>query len=140
MQLADLVNEAHTVDPTATVVEAARRMADADVGSLAVMQGGRLIGIFTERDLLRSVASGHDLDTHVVGNAMTASPDVAPPDIDVETAARWMAETGYRHLPVVGDDLAGIISIRDLMMALLTDDAAPDDVESQTPPEPHRED
>ena len=50
MQLADLVNEAHTVDPTATVVEAARRMADADVGSLAVMQGGRLIGIFTERD------------------------------------------------------------------------------------------
>ena len=122
MQLADLVNEAHTVDPTATVAEAARRMADAGVGSLAVMQGGRLIGIFTERDLLMAVAHGEDLSTHVVGNAMTASPDVAAPDVDVETAARWMVETGYRHLPEVGDDLAGIISIRDLMVALLTDD------------------
>lgn len=129
MLLADLVHEAQTVDPTATVAEAARRMAAAGVGSLAVMQGGRLIGIFTERDLLVAVAQGEDVDTHVVGNAMTASPDVAAPDVDVETAARWMVETGYRHLPVVGDDLAGIISIRDLMVALLVpgDDVVDDE-------------
>lgn len=123
MKLADLVNEeAHTVDPIATVAEAAQRMMDAGVGSLAVMQGGRLIGIFTERDVLRAVADGEDLAHHVVGNAMTASPDVAAPDVDVETAARWIAETGYRHLPVVGDDLAGIVSIRDLLLALLRPD------------------
>lgn len=129
MRLADLVHEAHTVDPLATVTEAARRMVEAGVGSLAVMQGGRLIGIFTERDLLQAVADDHDLATHVVGNAMTASPDVAAPDVDVSTAAHWMVETGYRHLPVVGEDLAGIVSIRDLMEAILDPD------EGETPSE-----
>lgn len=119
MQLADLVHEAHTVDPTATIADAADRMMEAGVGSLAVMQGGQLIGIITERDVLQAVAAREDLTTHVVGNAMTRSPDVAAPDVDTETAARWMIETGYRHLPVVGDDLAGIVSIRDVMAALL---------------------
>ncbi len=123
MQLADLVNEAHTIDPTATVRDAAVRMVEAGVGSLAVMQGGQLIGILTERDVLAGVADGLDLSTHVVGNAMTPAPDVAAPDVDARTAAEWMVETGYRHLPVVGDDLAGIVSIRDLMVAVLEDDA-----------------
>lgn len=119
MRLADLVHDAQTIDPTTTVAEAARLMVETGVGSLAVMRGGDLIGIITERDVLGAVAAGADFATHVVGNAMTATPDVAPPDVDIETAARWMVEMGYRHLPVVGDDLAGIVSIRDLMAALL---------------------
>lgn len=122
MRLADLVNEAHTIDPTTTVFDAARRMVDSGVGSLAVMRGGELVGIITERDILEAVATGADFATHVVGNAMTSAPDVAGPDVDVVTAARWMMEMGYRHLPVVGEDLAGIVSIRDLMGALLQAD------------------
>ena len=53
---------------------------------------------------------------------MTPAPDVAAPDVDARTAAEWMVETGDRHLPVVGDDLAGIVSIRDLMGAVLHED------------------
>lgn len=106
--------------PDTTLVEAATAMEGSDLGSLAVVEGMSLIGLITERDIRRAVADGTDLDTSVSG-VMSDDPDTFDPDLDVWDAATWIAESGYRHLPVVGDDghLLGVVSIRDLLKALV---------------------
>jgi CBS domain-containing protein len=106
--------------PDTTLLEAAGAMQDSDLGSLAVVEGLTLLGLFTERDIRRALAEGIDLDT-AVSKLMSDEPDTFDPDLDVWDAAAWIAESGYRHLPVVGDDgeLLGVVSIRDLLRALV---------------------
>ena len=112
-----------TVEAGLPVVAVARRMADRNVGAVLVLEGGRLAGIMTERDLMRAVARGLR-DDAVVGECMTADPDTIAPDDTIEHAAVLMIHGGYRHLPVVdGDDVVGVISIRDLVQVVVEDSA-----------------
>jgi CBS domain-containing protein len=105
--------------PAESVREAVRRMSEAGVGSVAVCEGSRLVGIFTERDLLGLVARGADLDAVLVRDAMTENVVTASAADDVLGAARLMGERHIRHLPVVeGDNLLGIVGIRDVVGAL----------------------
>ena len=101
--------------PETSVAAAAASMVQANVGSVIVMQGTFLAGILTERDVLRSAASGQDLATSAVSAWMTPDPQAASPDTSVEEAAQIMLRNGYRHLPVVdGRDVCGVVSLRDL--------------------------
>jgi CBS domain-containing protein len=105
--------------PGETVREAIRRMSEAGVGSVAVCEGPRLVGILTERDVLGLAARGADLDAVPVGDAMTQNVLTASPDADILAAARLMGERHIRHLPVVeGENLLGIVGIRDVVGAL----------------------
>lgn len=121
MRLGELVGDApYVCGPDTTLFEVAAAMESSDLGSLAVVEGMDLIGLVTERDIRRAVAKGTDLDTPV-STLMSDEPDTFDPDLDVWDAASWIAESGYRHLPVVGDDgsLLGVVSIRDLLKALV---------------------
>jgi CBS domain-containing protein len=112
-----------TVEAGQPVVAVAQRMADRDVGAVLVLNAGRLAGIMTERDLMRALARGLR-DDAVVGDCMTADPDTITPDDTIEHAAVLMIHGGYRHLPVIdGDDVVGVLSIRDLVQLVLEDSA-----------------
>ena len=109
-----------SVGPDDTAAEAIRRMVDANVGSAVVLEGSRLIGIFTERDVLRLAATGTDFDATRIDDVMTASPVTIGPDDDVLDASRVMGERGVRHVPVaIGDHVLGIVGIRDVVRVLL---------------------
>jgi CBS domain-containing protein len=105
-----------TFAPTATVREAVEVMAKRRFGAVPVVDGERLIGIFTERDVIaRVIAARKDPDTTPLGEVMTANPDTVKSSDAVLHALELMNGHGYRHLPVVdGDHLVGIVSIRDL--------------------------
>jgi CBS domain-containing protein len=112
------------VDAGADLVAAVRSMDDRRVGAVLVVDGERLVGVFTERDVLRAVARGLEPGA-TVGAWMTAGPETIEPDETAEHAAVLMIHGGFRHLPVVeSGKVIGILSIRDLMRAVL-DDAAP---------------
>ncbi len=97
----------------------ARHMAKKDIGSVAITQDGVLLGIVTERDLVRAVADRRNPQRTSAGELMTPNPDSLDPDVSTEYAATWMLAAGYRHLPVMdGDQLLGIVSMKDLMWAL----------------------
>lgn len=94
-------------------------MAEAGHGSLAVIEGRRVSGVITERDIVRAVAARADL-SDPVRRWMGAEPDVFEADTDVFDAAEWLLESGYRHLPVVeGEELLGVVSLRNLLGAVL---------------------
>jgi len=121
MRLGDLVsNKPHVCGPDTSVLDAAVAMEGSDVGSLAVVEGLELVGLITERDIRRVVAEGIDPGTPV-SSIMSGEPDTFDPDLDVWDAAAWIAESGYRHLPVIDDEgsLLGVVSIRDLLKALV---------------------
>ncbi len=126
--LGDLVSgRPHICGPETTLVEAARAMSEAGHGSLGVIQKRRLVGVVTERDLVRAIGAGGDPTTEVVSRWMGRDPDSFSPSTDVVDAARWILESGYRHLPVMEDgELLGIVSIRDLLRAVI-ESAAPGD-------------
>jgi CBS domain-containing protein len=100
------------------VVELAQNMISEGVGSMAVLDGQRLIGIVTDRDIVAAVARS-DLEGATAGDIMTDEPDTIEVDMDVDDAIDWLNATGYRHLPVTdGGQLVGIISIKDLLWAV----------------------
>jgi CBS domain-containing protein len=112
-----------TVEAALSVIEVAQRMVERNVGAVLVLEDSRLAGIMTERDLMRAVARGLGDDT-VVADCMTADPETIAPDDTTEHAAVLMIHGGFRHLPVVeGDDVVGIVSIRDLVPLVLEDSA-----------------
>ncbi len=119
-----LVSEAmggpvETCAADATMAQAAERMTNADHGALPVTWHGRLIGIITERDILKAVARGSNPKETKVSELMTPDPDSLEPDVSVEDAASWMLAAGYRHLPVVDNgEILGILSMKDVMWAL----------------------
>ena len=121
MKLRSLVGGgAEVIGKEASLAEAAEAMIDAGTGSLAVIDGRSLVGILTERDLVRAVADGDDPEDEDVADWMSVEPDTFSPDVDVEEAAAWLLESGYRHLPVIEDDeLLGVVSIRDLLWAII---------------------
>ena len=103
------------VAPEDTIGEAAQLMTDRGVGSAVVSDFGRVIGILTERDLLRAVAARIHTSDARVREWMTAEPVTLPPTATAEEAGRLMLEHGFRHVPVVDNGRAiGIISIRDV--------------------------
>jgi len=104
------------VEPTTTVLEAARRMFAARVGSALVVRSGNLEGIFTERDIMRSLAGVADAGRgSQVAKWMTESPTTISPDATVGEALDVMLGGGFRHLPVLEEDrLVGVVSMRDL--------------------------
>jgi CBS domain-containing protein len=113
-----------TVEPGARVTEIAQGMVERDVGAVLVLEGQRLVGILTERDILRAVARGLD-DSSTVADWMTRDPDTLEADESTRHAATLMIHGGYRHLPVMEkDEVVGMLSIRDLMRIVL-DDSAP---------------
>lgn len=117
MYVSDLIgSRVDTCTPDTEVQEAARMMVDGEMGSLAVIRDSELVGIVTERDLLRAIAE-EPLDlSGTVGSLMTPVPDTLSPETKVEDAAYWMMAAGYRHIPVVeGGKLVGMVSIRDLL-------------------------
>jgi CBS domain-containing protein len=108
------------VAPEDTLGEAAERMAGSDVGSAVVLEHGRLIGILTERDLLRAVAGRVHSSEARVREWMTADPVTAREETTHTEALQTMMEHGFRHLPVVdGERTLGIVSIRDVTRAEL---------------------
>ena len=109
-----------SVSPDAVVQTAVLRMLEEDVGSVAVCEGQRLVGIFTERDVLRLVGAGSDFCATRVGDVMTRRLYVVEPDDDIIAAARLMQEKRVRHLPVLqGENVLGIIGIREVLRTLV---------------------
>jgi len=102
--------------PDCTALDAARLMAQQHCGSVIVCANDRIIGIFTERDLLtRVVAAERDMRTTTLAEVMTPRPDLVDVETPLGDAVRMMDEFGYRHLPVVENGrLMGVISMRDV--------------------------
>ncbi|MEA3503494.1 MAG: CBS domain-containing protein [Actinomycetota bacterium] len=110
--------ESDVVGPETSLGDAAEVLISRSVGALAVVDGRRFVGILTDRDLVRAVSKGADGDDPV-SEWMTDGPDTVSPEVSVSEAADWLLETGYRHLPVaVGDELLGIVDVRDVLWAL----------------------
>lgn len=108
-----------TVEPNATVAEAATVMGERGVGSALVLDGDVPTGIFTERDVLRALASDFDAAHHPVADWMTHDPVTVEVDVEVSAARDLMLERGFRHLPVTdGGRVVGIVSLRDLSSRL----------------------
>ncbi|MCY7342704.1 MAG: CBS domain-containing protein [Pseudonocardia sp.] len=108
-----------TVGPEATVAELVSELAGHNVGALPVVEGGRLIGIVSERDVVRRLhAGGAALLGARVADIMTTDVTTCAPGDNVADLARVMTTGRFRHLPVVADgELAGIVSIGDLVKA-----------------------
>ena len=122
MKLGALVGgSASVIGPEATLGDVAETLVAEGVGSLGVVSGRELMGIITERDLVRALAAGADPETEVVADWIADSPDTFSPEVDVEEAARWLLEVGYRHMPVMDEgELLGIVSIRDILWAIVS--------------------
>ena len=106
-----------TVDPTSSIGEAAEKMIDAGVGAVVVVEDmARIVGIITERDLMRAVAQRARAAEALVRQWMTESVVTIEPDTEIHDAAKMMFEKNFRHLPVVNKDgrLMGIASLRRL--------------------------
>lgn len=107
----------HALSPDRTVVEAAKLMANRDVGAIVVIdEEGRLAGILSERDITRRVITkGMDPKKTTIADIMTANPDTVRPDDSALEALEIMRVRHYRHLPVVDDGkVVGMVSVRDL--------------------------
>jgi CBS domain-containing protein len=108
-----------TVEPAATVAEAATVMGERHVGSALVMEGGRLVGIFTERDIVRALSQHFDAPGHQITHWMTREPTTIGATGSIEEALDLMLSKGFRHLPVEeAGTVVGIVSIRDLSEAM----------------------
>jgi CBS domain-containing protein len=110
-----------TVAPEDTLGEVAEQMVGVNTGSAVVKDFGRLIGIVTERDLLKAMAGRVHTSEARVREWMTPDPITASPTMDADGAAKIMLENGFRHLPVVDSDesVVGVVSLRQLAAAEL---------------------
>jgi CBS domain-containing protein len=116
VQVADLMAiDVLAVSPDATIADAARRMIEREAGAAVVIADGALVGVISERDLMRAIPDGCGPDTPVhermTRHVMTASPKTSVPE-----AMAIMIEGRFRHLPVVEEGrVLGVVSMRDLM-------------------------
>ena len=122
MQVRNLMRrEVFAVQPGQTLREAAKVMNEHGVGAAVVMDGERLAGILTERDVLRAVATGDDPDQARVEQFMTRDVVAAAPNWDVAVAASEMTECHFRHLVVQESTrVLGVLSVRDLLPVFLS--------------------
>jgi CBS domain-containing protein len=111
-----MVRDVLTVEPTSSIGEAAEKMNAAGVGAVVVVEDFvRIVGIVTERDLLRAIAARARAAEARVRQWMTPDPMTVGPETSIEDAAQIMFEHNFRHLPVVKDGRAlGIVSLRTL--------------------------
>jgi len=108
-----------TLPPTSTAAEAAKLMASKNIGSVLVVEGGKLVGIITERDIVKLVVKG-ELDKPLAEVA-TKNPVTLSPSDPVIVAAGKMVEHNIRHLPVVDEKgfPLGVVSIRDILKHII---------------------
>jgi CBS domain-containing protein len=120
MHVYDLINaqETYRADAGQTVFDVAQAMVERNIGAVPVLRDGLLIGIFSERDLMkRVVVEGRDPRTTQVDEVMTDDPLTVGPDESLETCMILMRRHGFRHLPVCeGKRLRGIVSLRDILL------------------------
>ncbi len=116
-------NRIWSISPQATVYEALELMAAHNIGAVLVMEGGRLVGIFTERDYARKVVlHGKTSKTVTVGELMTTEVTCVGPDDTIDDCMSLMTEKRTRHLPVMeNDQLVGVVSIGDVVKAIISD-------------------
>lgn len=115
-----------TAKPDETLQRVAQLMREEDAGFIPVVDGNRLLGVVTDRDIvIRCLADGHDLRNERADHCMTPSPVTVSSAADLAEAARLMDENEVRRLPVVdGDQLVGILSHGNLVQAMSSDGAA----------------
>jgi CBS domain-containing protein len=116
MKVSEIMTKATVTDAAQdTLAEAAARMWNAQTGSLLVMEGEHMVGILTERDVLRAIAHGMDPQQVPVKDLMRTDVITVGPQTTLKEAAKLMATKWIRHLPVVeGSKVVGILSQRDL--------------------------
>lgn len=122
-----------TISPGATVFEAIRLLAQKNIGALPVVEGDKLIGMFSERDYTRKVAlEGKTSQKTLVREIISTDVTTATPDNTIEEAMRLMSEKHIRHLPVVENGkMVGMISIGDMVNWIISaQNAAIDQMES----------
>jgi CBS domain-containing protein len=119
MKVSDLhQQELFTAQGDESLDVAADRMNWHQVGALPVLEGQRLVGIISERDLTAAMGEGADPVMTPVSDYMTPAPEVLGPDSEFADAAHLMLELGIRHLPIVrGSRLVGVLSMRDVLDA-----------------------
>lgn len=129
-----MTKAALTDAPDDTLAEASAKMWQQQTGSLLVMEGGRLAGIVTERDVLKAVAEGHDPKSVTLRDVMTTNVVTIDGSTQLSDAARIMFDKWFRHLPVVneGGAVAGIISLRDLLALVAEGMDEPETLQSLT--------
>lgn len=113
--------ELWTLPPATNLQVAVEHMAERRIGAVMIVQGGKLTGIFSERDLLtRVVAKGRDPKNLMLSEVMTADPITVKPNDTASAALDLMRDGGFRHLPVAEADgkPVGMVSIRDLYAAV----------------------
>jgi CBS domain-containing protein len=115
-----------TIGPGHTLREAAVAMCDRKIGAAVVIDPeAHGPGVITERDVLKAIGAGEDPDRELVADHLTAKLTFAAPDWSLEQAAAAMVKGGFRHLVVVDEgDLAGILSMRDIVRAWCGDGAS----------------
>ena len=116
----DLVKDQDTYRATVeqSVLEVARAMVERNIGAVPVLREGLLVGVFSERDLMRRVVvEGRDPARTAVGEVMTEDPLTVAPQEDMETCRFLMRRHGFRHLPICeGKQLRGMVSMRDIIL------------------------
>lgn len=116
----DLVrdNEMFTVNEDHTVLEAVRAMVERNIGAVPVLHHGELVGVFSERDLMRRVvAERRNADTTLVGEVMSTTLHVVEPYESLENCMLLMKQHNIRHLPICeGRKLRGMASMRDILL------------------------
>jgi len=111
-----MTSDVFATTPSTSVADVAASMLKGRFGSAVVLEGSTLMGIFTERDVLRAAAARADLTSSRVADWMTGDPVTASPDMEAGEATEIMMSQGFRHLPVVdGKTIAGIVSLRDIL-------------------------
>lgn len=125
MNICDMINNQDTYGTEAnqTVFEVVKAMVSRNIGAVPVLRDGRLVGIFSERDLMsRVVAEGRDPRTTQVEQVMTKEPLTVCPTESVENCMVLMRRNGFRHLPICeGQHVVAVISLRDILLHDLTE-------------------
>ena len=120
MRICDLIKDQETYQAELgdTVVETVRAMVERNIGAVPVIHSGKLVGIFSERDLMRRVvAAGRDPRATCMAEVMTDDPLAVGTGEDLETCLTLMRRHGFRHLPVCHEgQLVGIVSLRDILL------------------------
>jgi CBS domain-containing protein len=120
MRICDLIKnqETHQADMGETVLEVVRVMVEHNIGAVPVVHHGKLVGIFSERDLMKRVVSeGRDPRSTCLAEVMTDDPLSVSMNEDLENCMTLMRRHGFRHLPVCHEGhLVGIVSLRDILL------------------------